>query len=169
MSFGELLLIGVIAIIVVGPRNLPSLLRNAGHIIGRVRRMAMDLRAESGIDDILEAEGIRSEIDNFRRLAAGQISLDDLSPNVVPEREREYPRTGCDAYGALSEDLVPYLPAPADLASESTPVTPESPSLVAAVSDSSSVASAPHAISGGPTPSGATPASPAANGAGIKN
>jgi sec-independent protein translocase protein TatB len=126
LSFSELLLIGIIAIVVVGPRRLPALLRNAGHIIGRIRRMATDLRTESGIDDILEAEGIRSEIDNFRRLAAGQISLEDLSPNVVPEREREYPRIGCDSYGAVSEDLVPYLPAlpeplPVPLLAEGSP------------------------------------------------
>lgn len=117
LSFSELLLIGIVAIVVVGPRRLPALLRNAGHIIGRVRRMALDLRSESGIDEILEAEGIRGEIDNFRRLAAGQITLEDLSPNVVPEREREYPRMGCDSYGAASEDLAPYMlpaePAPA--------------------------------------------------------
>jgi sec-independent protein translocase protein TatB len=110
LSFTELLLIGIVAIVVVGPRKLPLLLRNAGHLIGKVRRMALDLRADSGIDDILEVEGIRTEIDNFRRLAAGQISLEDLSPNVVPDRDREYPRLGCDSYGALSEDLVPYLP-----------------------------------------------------------
>jgi len=106
------LIIGIVAIIVVGPRKLPSLLRNAGHMIGKVRRMALDLRADSGIDEILEVEGLRNELDNFRRLAAGQITLEDLSPNVVPDRDREYPRIGCDSYGAVSEDLVPYLPSP---------------------------------------------------------
>jgi sec-independent protein translocase protein TatB len=111
MSFGEMIVLGVIALVVVGPRNLPSLLRTAGQLIGRIRRMAMDLRAESGIDEILDAEGIRTEIDNFRRLASGAISPDELSPNVVPDREREYPRVGPDGYGAFSEDLVPYLPA----------------------------------------------------------
>ena len=111
MSFGEMVVLGVVAIVVVGPRNLPALLRGAGQFIGRVRKMANDLRNESGIDEILNAEGIRSEIDNFRRLASGAISPDDLSPNVVPDRDREYPRVGPDAFGAYSEDLVPYLPA----------------------------------------------------------
>src|SRR5262245_11017092 len=111
MSFGEMVVLGVVALVVVGPRNLPSLLRTAGQLIGRLRRMAVDLRAESGIDEILDAEGIRSEIDNFRRLASGAIDPDEFSPNVVPDREREYPRAGPDAYGAFSEDLVPYLPA----------------------------------------------------------
>src|SRR6185369_11903097 len=107
MSFGEMVVLGVIALVVVGPRNLPTLLRTAGQLIGRVRRMAMDLRTESGIDEILDAEGIRTEIDNFRRLASGAVDPDEISPNVVPDREREYPRTGPDSFGAFSEDLVP--------------------------------------------------------------
>jgi hypothetical protein len=76
--------------------------------------MAMDIRTESGIDEILDAEGIKSELDNFRRLAAGEIPPDEPVRNILPDREREYPRVGCDAYGALTEDLVPYLPPPAD-------------------------------------------------------
>jgi sec-independent protein translocase protein TatB len=112
MSFGEVVLLGVIAIVVVGPRNLIPLMRDAGKLIGRVRKMAMDIRAESGIDEILDHEGIRSEIDHFKRLAAGEISPDDPMPNVVPDREREYPRGGPDVYGALSEDVAPYLPSP---------------------------------------------------------
>lgn len=112
LSFGELVILGIIALVVVGPRRLPSMLRTAGQVIGKVRRMAMDIRAESGIDEILDAEGIRSEIDNFRRLAAGDIPLDETPRPLLPDREREYPRAGCDAYGALSEDIVPYSPSP---------------------------------------------------------
>jgi hypothetical protein len=89
------------------------MLRTAGQVIGKVRRMAMDIRAESGIDEILDAEGIRSELDNFRRLAAGEIPPDETPRIILPDREREYPRAGCDAYGALSEDIVPYSPPPA--------------------------------------------------------
>jgi sec-independent protein translocase protein TatB len=111
MSFGEMLILGVIALVVVGPRRLPSMMRSAGGLIGKVRRMAMEIRTESGIDEILDAEGIRSEIDNFRRLATGEILLDEPKRTILPDREREYPGVGCDAYGALSEDLVPYVPA----------------------------------------------------------
>lgn len=105
-----MVIIGIVALVVVGPRRLPSMLRTAGQFIGKVRRMAMDIRTESGIDEILDAEGIRSEIDNFRRLAAGEIPPDEAVRTIHPDREREYPRVGCDAYGALSEDLVPYTP-----------------------------------------------------------
>jgi sec-independent protein translocase protein TatB len=127
MSFGEMVVLGVVAIVVVGPRNLPALLRNAGQLIGRLRRMAMDIRTESGIDEILDHEGIRSEIDNFKKLAAGEISPDDPPPNVVPNREREYPSASCDSYGALSEDIAPYAPPPPALPGAPSPSSPPVP------------------------------------------
>jgi sec-independent protein translocase protein TatB len=113
LSFGEIVILGIIALVVVGPRRLPAMLRTAGQVIGKVRRMAMEIRTESGIDEILDAEGIRSEIDNFRRLATGEIVLDEPARKILPERDREYPLVGPDAYGALSEDIVPYAPSPA--------------------------------------------------------
>jgi sec-independent protein translocase protein TatB len=165
LSFSELLLIGIVAVVVVGPRRLPALLRNAGHIIGRVRRMALDLRAESGIDDILEAEGIRTEIDNFRRLAAGQISLEDLSPNVVPEREREYPRIGCDSYGAASEDLAPYLPPTAESTANLLPPPAPANGTIAEASVPATVATpAPAPFAEGGQTQGELPAAPVAPG-----
>ena len=114
MSFGELVILGIIALVVVGPRRLPSMLRTAGQVIGKVRRMAMEIRTESGIDEILDAEGIRSELDTFRRLAAGELPPDEPARPIRLDREREYPTVGCDAYGALTEDLVPYTPPPAE-------------------------------------------------------
>jgi sec-independent protein translocase protein TatB len=143
MSFGEMVLLAVIALVVVGPRRLPSMLRSAGQLIGRVRRMAMDIRTESGIDEILDAEGIRSEIDNFRRLAAGEIPPEDLSRNVVPDREREYPRVGCDAGGALSEDFVPYAPPPLASPADAPPALSAAPAAATSVSAPGSFAPSP--------------------------
>ena len=130
MSFGEMVLLGVIALVVVGPRRLPSMLRSAGQLIGKVRRMAMEIRTESGIDEILDAEGIRSEIDNFRRLATGEISLDEPVQKILPDRDREYPLVGCDAYGGLSEDLVPYVPSPAADEPPAALVEPDPPAAL---------------------------------------
>ena len=77
LSFGEFVVLFIVAVVVVGPRNLPSLLRNAGLLIGKLRRMAVDLRADSGIDDILHEEGPREEYEKFRRLASGAVPVDD--------------------------------------------------------------------------------------------
>ncbi len=46
IGFSELMLLAVIVIIVVGPEELPSLLRTVGRYVGQVRRIAGDFRAQ---------------------------------------------------------------------------------------------------------------------------
>lgn len=55
----ELLLIGIVALIVVGPKDLPGMFRTLGRITGRMRSMARDFQrtlnqaaGESGFSDV---------------------------------------------------------------------------------------------------------------------
>jgi sec-independent protein translocase protein TatB len=61
IGWSELLVIGVVAIIVVGPKELPRLMRTFGHYIGKVRHMAADFQRQF-------EEAVRdSEIDEVRK------------------------------------------------------------------------------------------------------
>jgi sec-independent protein translocase protein TatB len=130
LSFGELCVLLIVAIVVLGPKELPKYLRKAGNFAGRMRRLANEMRQKSGIDELLRAEGIDLEIAEIRRLARGEIggvmsavrSATDAArivepaplPYVAPEpvvvvaREREYPTEGPDSYGALPDTSVVY-------------------------------------------------------------
>jgi len=44
LSWGELLIIGMVALIAIGPKELPGVLRGIGHWVGKVRRMASDFQ-----------------------------------------------------------------------------------------------------------------------------
>jgi sec-independent protein translocase protein TatB len=46
VGFTELVLIGLVALLVVGPERLPELVRTAGRWIGRAQRVARELRSE---------------------------------------------------------------------------------------------------------------------------
>lgn len=46
IGFWELALIGVVALLVVGPEKMPGLIRTAGQWAGQVQRLARDLRRE---------------------------------------------------------------------------------------------------------------------------
>lgn len=57
----ELLVIAAIALIVVGPKDLPVLMRRVGQFLGRMRSMAMEFRAS--FDEMAR----QSELDELRR------------------------------------------------------------------------------------------------------
>ena len=50
IGWSEFFVIGVIALVVIGPRELPAALRSLGRIISRARSLAQDFR--DGLDDI---------------------------------------------------------------------------------------------------------------------
>ena len=59
LGWTELLVIGVVALIVVGPKDLPKLFRNVGRFVGKARGMARefsrameDAADEAGVSDI---------------------------------------------------------------------------------------------------------------------
>jgi sec-independent protein translocase protein TatB len=127
-SFGELVVLVIVAIVVIGPKDMPKVLRKMGQYANRLRRMASDIRAQSGIDEVLRGEGIAEDIAEIRKLARGEmenvtraatiatggpVRLDPYVAPPAPEettvnRDREYPREGADAYGALSDTALVY-------------------------------------------------------------
>ncbi|MFO0588238.1 MAG: Sec-independent protein translocase protein TatB [Polyangiaceae bacterium] len=69
LSFFEILLIAIVGIVVLGPRRLPTMMRTAGQWVAKLRRMSVDLRAQSGIDDLIRQEGLENEIQELRSLS----------------------------------------------------------------------------------------------------
>jgi sec-independent protein translocase protein TatB len=128
-SFSELVVVVIVALVVMGPKDLPKMLRRVGQWAGKIRRAAADLRAQSGIDDALRSEGLSDDIAEIRKLARGELDavqrvarLDDDAPaarataqehygrgdDFYVTRDREYPRDGADAYGALPDNAIVY-------------------------------------------------------------
>jgi len=121
-SFSELVVLIVVAVVVIGPKDLPKVLRKLGQYAGKARRMAADLRAQSGIDDVLRGEGLSESVQEIRKLARGEISdiersvkydgaeakLENKAVEVRALRDREYPRDGADAFGALPDTALVY-------------------------------------------------------------
>lgn len=127
-SFSELVVTVLVALIVMGPKDLPRMLRRVGQWAGKLRRMAADLRAQSGIDEALRTEGLAEDLAEIRKLARGELDAvqraarieADASPVAAAAdpyagagdfyvvRTREYPRDGADAYEALPDNAIVY-------------------------------------------------------------
>lgn len=119
ISLTELALIAVVTLIVVGPQKLPKMLRTLGEWIAKLRRLTTEVRAQTGIDDILRQEGIDGGLSELRSILRGDLSgvgrsfprrlevpADPYADAIELDRTREYPPEGADAAGALPDDLV---------------------------------------------------------------
>jgi len=65
IGFWELLIIGVVALLIVGPERLPGLVTFVGHWVGRLRRFANHMRSQ--IQEELETEQLKNLLDEQNR------------------------------------------------------------------------------------------------------
>ncbi len=78
-GFSEFLMIAIVALIVVGPKDLPLMMRRLGQFVARGRAMANEFR--SAFDDIAkqaELDELRKEIEDLKRDNAVTAAVDDL-------------------------------------------------------------------------------------------
>jgi len=68
IGFTELLVIGVVALIVVGPERLPRVARTAGALLGRLQRYVADVKAD--INREVELEELRKMKDSVQQAAS---------------------------------------------------------------------------------------------------
>ncbi len=78
VSFTELLVIGVVALVVIGPERLPKVARTLGHLVGRAQRYVSDVKSD--IQREVELEELRKLKDQMQDAAQSvQTSLQSTS------------------------------------------------------------------------------------------
>ncbi|WP_275288727.1 Sec-independent protein translocase protein TatB [Halomonas elongata] len=119
IGFLELLILGVVGLLVLGPERLPRAARTAGLWIGRVKRTVSDMQRE--INSQLEAEELRRKLDEQqKRLDEG---VDRVKRDVEGLAETET-RASDDASTAHRE---PSTGAPSSERADTQPHPVESP------------------------------------------
>jgi sec-independent protein translocase protein TatB len=68
IGFSELLVIGVVALVVIGPERLPRVARTLGHLAGRLQRYVSDVKAD--ISREMELEDLRKMRDSLQESAS---------------------------------------------------------------------------------------------------
>ncbi|GAC1335965.1 MAG: hypothetical protein NVSMB26_21660 [Beijerinckiaceae bacterium] len=132
---GKLIVIGIVALIVIGPKELPRVLRQLGQVYTKMRRMAadfqgqfMDAMREAELDDIkkdLQSVGDAAKLDvAFNPLADIKEQMTSAIEGPVAKPSGEAPETlPTYAEGSLNSIDLPTLPLP-----EQQPIGGESPS-----------------------------------------
>ncbi len=111
IGWGELFLIGVVALIVVGPKELPGLFRTVGVMTGKARAMARDFQRT--LEQAADESGM-SEVSKSLK------SLERINLGSPTETARAYAAKA--ATGAvLGSEAAKTDPAPADASATNAP------------------------------------------------
>jgi sec-independent protein translocase protein TatB len=121
IGFTELLVIGVVALIVIGPERLPKVARTAGHLYGRMQRYVSSVKSDisheiqldemrrvgQGIKDSIESAAsdiqqqatvvddyLREEVSNVNKVVAAMALTEGERPVTEPAMQQiETPST----------------------------------------------------------------------------
>ena len=119
------MVICVVSLIAVGPKKLPGMLKTLGQWMRKLRNLTTEVRSQTGIDELLRAEGINGGLNELRGLLRGphnnpfenaapipRAVVEDPYANLDIDATREYPLEGADSHGALPDDLLGDDPPP---------------------------------------------------------
>jgi sec-independent protein translocase protein TatB len=77
IGMSEMVVIGVVALIVVGPKDLPQMFRKVGNFVGKARGMARDF--QTAMHDAAEQSGVNDIKSSFDQAASlKDLGLDNL-------------------------------------------------------------------------------------------
>jgi len=111
IGFSELFVIGIVALIVIGPERLPKVARTAGHLFGRMQRYVNDVKADINRE---------MELDELRKM---KTQFESAAREVETSVSREV--------NAVSSEVQAAQDAFATQATSSEPASAEPPSTPA--------------------------------------
>jgi sec-independent protein translocase protein TatB len=116
IGWSELVLIGVVALIAIGPKELPGVLRMVGQWMGKARKMAAEFQGQFQ-EAMREAEmaDLKKSFDEVKEAATGFNPLTSLQQDVS------------DALRVDALDKPAETPAAASVDPPVAPTTPETP------------------------------------------
>jgi sec-independent protein translocase protein TatB len=111
IGWSELLIIGIVALIVIGPKELPAVLRTVGQWMGKIRRMASDFQGqfqeamrEAEVDDLKkQVDDMASSVSdyaNFDPVEDIQKEVDDLVGDPLGDNETKNEQASPDTASA---------------------------------------------------------------------
>ena len=132
ISFSELLLVGLVALLVLGPERLPGAARTAGLWVGRLKRSFNAIKQE--VEREIGADEIRRQLHNEHILSLEQEARKIFTPTQqqpapvehVGEQTIHAPAAATPAPAVATADTAPVVAAPVvePVAPVAAPVAP---------------------------------------------
>ena len=106
-GFSELILIGVVLLVVVGPERLPKVARAAGHLLGRIQRYVSDVKSD--IQREVQLEELKALQQQVKQQAQ---ELESSVRSSAASLESEMHRTVDEVRSVLPEAAAPEASTP---------------------------------------------------------
>lgn len=129
VGWTEMLVIGVVALIVIGPRELPALMQRMGKVIGTIRRMGQDFQREinktTGLDTVTD---LRKSITEPLKKTTAEIRKEF---NAIGANGTVKPTGAIKPTDPKVESVVDSIKQQAGISTTGPAATPAAPSSVA--------------------------------------
>lgn len=120
IAFSELVIIGLVALIVIGPERLPRVARTAGHLLGRLQRYVGDVKAD--INREMQLEELKKVQDDIvAQTRSIEQSVNDQLRTVETELNQSIAGGLPDNPAEPAPEAQAALPAETPAADASTP------------------------------------------------
>ncbi|MBT9613249.1 MAG: twin-arginine translocase subunit TatB [Burkholderiales bacterium] len=86
-SFSELMVVGVVALIVLGPERLPKVARTAGHLFGRLQRYVSDVKQQ--VKQEMDVEDLKKFQTEFQGAKDAFNGVEQSIHNETKETEQQ--------------------------------------------------------------------------------
>lgn len=177
IGWTELLVIAVVLIVVVGPKDLPPMLRAFGKMTSNLRKMAGDFRTQ--FDEALreaDVDGVRQTIDDAKRFHPANAIREAINPlremgnEIRNDLQKATELPGANTSDAVTDSVATtsvddLIPPPAFSLPETPPLTPPAGPVTSAQASPAVVTPQPQA-SVGAAASSSTPPAASASGTG---
>ena len=131
IAFSEMLLIGVVALVVIGPERLPKVARTLGHLFGRLQRYVAQVKSDVNREmELSELSKVKSEFEG----AAREFQRDIETKMTDAEREIREVQSDIDRQLGADGGAKAGEPAPAPQPDPAQPA-PASPQLELAIDE----------------------------------
>lgn len=121
-SFAELLVIGVVALIVIGPERMPKVARAAGLLFGRAQRYVSEIKAD--INNQLK-------LDELRKIEADMRAKASSAEHVIIEETRHVEQEFRGVAEQIAPVTAPQENTAAEMLGEPQPLPTAAPPTVA--------------------------------------
>ena len=157
ISFSELLLVGLVALLVLGPERLPGAARTAGLWIGRLKRSFNAIKQE--VEREIGADEIRRQLHNEHILSLEEEARKIMQPSAAQKPPVEPPTVQPAVHPAAHSDHQPA--AGATTSADAGPAAPAESASVTPVEPAQPASGM--TIAPAITPATAVPGTPSAN------